>query len=355
LQHRIAGIVNKQAVKAERRGGKADGECHQDRQIKLRPESHAPPQSLNAPAVEKTDFRSLYHGVVSHVAPALRRTYITEVPACHAVRAAANVGWCDKFRPLRCQIAGPPQETTLSQASSHVFVCFSSKDEATARDIVNFLERDGIKCWISLRDVPAGQNYQECIVQALETAQGIVFLFSEHSSRSGEIKKELSIGGSINVPVFPLRLSPIAPTGALRYELATRQWIDLFPDPEYALGKLARTIKHALTTPQGDNGSQDTHGLFAAGPLELGPAVPVGPAQIGPRAPIVVSGSAEFEAIRTLLARHIGPIAKVLIEKTANETRTAAEFCDRLADRVSRPADRAAFLQAVRAQLAVKS
>src|SRR5271154_6059043 len=94
---------------------------------------------------------------------------------------------------------------TLPQATSHIFVCFSSKDEAVARDVVEYLEAAGIKCWISLRDVPPGQNYQESIVQALEAAQGIVFLFSEASSKSGEIKKELSIGGSINAPVFPLR------------------------------------------------------------------------------------------------------------------------------------------------------
>jgi hypothetical protein len=243
----------------------------------------------------------------------------------------------------------------LSQASSHIFICFSSKDEATARGIVDFLEQASVKCWISLRDVPAGQNYQECIVQALEAAQGIVFLFSEHSSRSGEIKKELSIGGSINVPVFPLRLTPIAPTGALRYELATRQWIDLFPDRDHALAKLAQTIKQALAAPGGDNSPPETLGMSAAHAPELAPAPPPAPVRLAARAPIVANGSREFEAIRALLARHIGPIAKVLVEKTASEARTPAEFCDRLAERVAKPAERAAFLQAVRAQLAVRS
>src|SRR5712692_9571131 len=128
----------------------------------------------------------------------------------------------------------------MSEAASPLFICFSSKDEAVAR---------GLKCWISSRDVPPGQNYQETIVQALESAKGIVFLFSEHSSQSAEIRKELSIGGSINVSVFPPRLSPITPRGALRYELATRQWIDIFPDREQALGKLVETIEKVLHAP----------------------------------------------------------------------------------------------------------
>src|SRR5215813_6743818 len=101
--------------------------------------------------------------------------------------------------------------------SAHIFICFSSKDESTARKVVEFLEADGLRCWISSRDVPPGQNYQETIVQALEHANGVVFLFSENSNASGEIKKELALSGASNVPVFPLRLSPIQPSGALRY------------------------------------------------------------------------------------------------------------------------------------------
>lgn len=227
-------------------------------------------------------------------------------------------------------------------AASHVFICFSSKDEAIARGVVAFLENTGLKCWISLRDVQPGDNYQESIVRAIEAAQAIVFLFSESSNLSGEIRKELSIGGSINVPVFPLRLSPIVATGALRYELATRQYIDIFPDRDASLSKLAATIKQVIENP----GAEDS----------AVPATPAAPRIAQPsREPLVASGSKQFEAIRTLLARHIGPIAKVLVEKAAKETGTPEEFCDRLAANVTMPADRAAFVRAVKAELTAKS
>ncbi len=137
----------------------------------------------------------------------------------------------------------------MSEPASHLFICFSSRDEAVAREVVEVLEANGLACWISLRNVSAGQNYQEAIVQAIEAALGIVFLFSESSSKSGEIKKELSIGASLNVPVFPVRLSPVLPSGALRYELAIRQWIDIFPERRDALGRLAETIKKTIAAP----------------------------------------------------------------------------------------------------------
>jgi hypothetical protein len=244
----------------------------------------------------------------------------------------------------------------VPEPALHIFVCFSSKDEAVAREVVEFLEANGLKCWISLRDVAPGQNYQEAIVQAIETAQGIVFLFSEHSSRSGEIKKELSIGASINVPVFPVRLAPIAPSGALRYELSIRQWIDIFPNRTSALGKLAETIKNAINAPvvaeaSGAPPSRPPPPARPAAPARSTPAKP----RAKPREPIVAAGSKEFESIRALLARHIGPIAKVFIEKAATEAKTPAEFCERLAAHISVPTERNVFLKAVQAQLAAKS
>jgi hypothetical protein len=241
----------------------------------------------------------------------------------------------------------------VPQDASHIFICYSSKDEAVAREVVDFLEAEALRCWISLRDVPAGQNYQETIVQAIESAGGFIFLFSAESSKSGEIKKELSLAGSMNVPVFPLRLTPILPSGALRYELATRQWIDLFPDRQKALGKLVETIKKAFDNPAA--AAADTTVASITAERAKPDAAPAKKRVRTAREPIVSSGTAGFEAIRALLARHIGPIAKVFVEKAASEARSADDFCDRLAAHVPASGDRTAFRQAVRAQLSVKS
>ncbi|MGO8800201.1 MAG: toll/interleukin-1 receptor domain-containing protein [Roseiarcus sp.] len=250
----------------------------------------------------------------------------------------------------------------LPEHADDIFICFSSKDEAVALEVVQFLEARKLKCWISVRDVPPGHNYQETIVKALEGAKGLVFLFSDHSSASGETKKELSLAGTFNMPVFPLRLSPILPSGALRYELATRQWIDLFPDREKALRRLAATIRTVL----GGRAPAEYDGEGAA-PIAGAPPdmVDSAPAALeappiarrrarAARPPIVATGSAEFEALRASLARHIGPIAKVLLQKAASEARTPDDLCERLAAYVSAPSDRAAFLQAARARLAAR-
>src|SRR3954453_15683608 len=90
-----------------------------------------------------------------------------------------------------------------------IFICFSSKDECTARGVVDFLEARGLKCWISSRDVAPGQNYQEAIVEGIAAAKVLIFLFSDFSNESDEIKKELSLTSSRGAAVIPLRLCPI--------------------------------------------------------------------------------------------------------------------------------------------------
>jgi hypothetical protein len=144
------------------------------------------------------------------------------------------------------------------------------------------------------------------------------------------------------MPVYPLRLAPVLPTGALRYELATRQWIDLFPDRTRGLHKLIDTIR------KGDRAGTDGATMAASAPSATRAREPERP-------PILAAGSKEFEAMRTLLARHVGPIAKVLVEKAAGDARTPEDLCTRLATHVRTESDRATFLKAARAQLVAKA
>jgi formylglycine-generating enzyme required for sulfatase activity len=261
-----------------------------------------------------------------------------------------------KKEPQRATLRHGPRRTerqVVSEDSSHIFICFSSKDDAVARAVVQFLEAQGLKCWISLRDILPGENYQESIVLALEQAKIIVFLFSKSSNASAEIKKELSLAERLKKPVFPLRLSPIMPRGALRYELATRQWIDIFPDRQQALRKLVETIRNI---PHDPAATEDD--AVRASPMATiqsstvdNAAAPGEPAAADERAraerrPVIMPGSQEFEAIRVLLARHIGPIAKVLVQKAAVEACAPDDLCERLAAYVIAPSDRAAFLEA---------
>ena len=93
---------------------------------------------------------------------------------------------------------------------------------------------------VATRDIGPGENFGEAITKAIRQSTVMVLVFSDSANNSNEIKKEVVLAGRANVPVIPLRVEDIEPSGAFEYELVTRQWIDLFAGWEYAINRLTR-------------------------------------------------------------------------------------------------------------------
>lgn len=132
--------------------------------------------------------------------------------------------------------------------SAPVFISYSSKDQTTAETICKSLESRGQTCWISCRDVHPGENFQEAIVHAMRAARVMVLVFTSNANNSDEIKKELVLAGRHHVTVVPVRVEDVLPSDAFSYELATRQWIDLFKNWEQELERLSTRIASILQT-----------------------------------------------------------------------------------------------------------
>ncbi len=125
---------------------------------------------------------------------------------------------------------------------SPVFISYASADRTEALNVCKAIERRGTKCWIAMRDVPPGANYQEAIVQSLRSARAVALVFSDAANNSDEIKKELSLASRYNVPVIALRLKEVEPSDAFAYELSTRQWIDAFAGWDRSIDTLVGRI-----------------------------------------------------------------------------------------------------------------
>jgi tetratricopeptide (TPR) repeat protein len=128
------------------------------------------------------------------------------------------------------------------QAGGPVFISYASADRAQALKVCKALERRTTTCWISVRDVAPGANYQEALVHALRNARAVVLVFTDAANSSNEIKKELSLASRYNIPVIALRLHDVEPSDAFAYELSTRQWIDAFRGWDRSIDTLAGRI-----------------------------------------------------------------------------------------------------------------
>jgi hypothetical protein len=169
---------------------------------------------------------------------------------------------------------------------STIFISHSSKDHAMAQTICAALEGRGLTCWIASRDVGAGDNFQEAIVAAIRSAKVMVLVFSEHANNSTEIKKELALASQNRVAVIPARVEDVVPAAALAYELATRQWINLFRDWESEIETLCSRVRQIVTPVSPD-----------AAPSQP-PAPPV--AETAPPPPPVAVAAAKPKAARVV-------------------------------------------------------
>lgn len=159
--------------------------------------------------------------------------------ASHGHQSAIGFGFTAVGRAVNEQWSAVSEE---DPASAPVFISYATADRTEALKVCKAIERRGTKCWISMRDVPPGANYQEAIVQALRTARAVVLIFSEAANASDEIKKELSLASRYRVPVIALRLKDIDPSDAFAYELSTRQWIDAFDGWDKSIDLLVSRI-----------------------------------------------------------------------------------------------------------------
>ena len=124
-----------------------------------------------------------------------------------------------------------------------VFVSYATADRKEALSVCKAIERRGLDCWISTRDVAPGENYQEAIVRSLRGSRAMVLVFSEAANNSDEIKKELSLASRYHIPVMALRIEDVEPSDAFAYELSTRQWIDAFQGWDKSIDALASRLK----------------------------------------------------------------------------------------------------------------
>ncbi len=134
----------------------------------------------------------------------------------------------------------------MDAAGRPVFFSYASTDRKVAETICTALEARGFGCWMAARDVKPGENYQISIVHAINAAKVLLLVFSSNTNASDEIKKELSLASKRRMLVIPVRVEDVAPDEGMSYELATRQWVDLFAGWEAAMGQLADQLARVV-------------------------------------------------------------------------------------------------------------
>jgi hypothetical protein len=134
-----------------------------------------------------------------------------------------------------------------SCAPAPVFVSYASQDTAVAHAVVENLEQSGLKCWIAPRDVKPGSQYADEIVPAINDANVLVLVLSEHTVSSPHVGREVERAASKRRGIIVLRTDAAPLTRSFEYFLSESQWIDVSAlGMPGALTKLTQAVRQRL-------------------------------------------------------------------------------------------------------------
>ncbi len=214
-----------------------------------------------------------------------------------------------------------------------VFLSYSSHDKPVADAACATLEARGVRCWMAPRDIRPAQDWSEAIIDAIAASAVFLLILSVHSNQSEQVKREVQNAVSEAKPILPLRIDDVALSKHMRYFIGTPHWLDaLTPPLERHLLRMAETVQGLIASVE-----------------EKGVAPDLSPPALPPPDAVAPTVSAEaVSAAGQALAHHLGPVAHVLAKRDAKKAADAADLHRRLAEHLAIPAEKSAFLRAVR-------
>jgi hypothetical protein len=136
--------------------------------------------------------------------------------------------------------------SSFEPESTHhdIFISYSSEDKPIADAICYHLESRHIRCWVAPRDILPGMNYQEAIIDAIDSSSIMVLVFSSHSNESPHVLTEVNEAMSNGVIIIPFRIENILPSKAMKYLISGPHWLDAMTPPlEKHILELEETVR----------------------------------------------------------------------------------------------------------------
>jgi hypothetical protein len=123
-----------------------------------------------------------------------------------------------------------------------LFVSHVTEDRAAALQVVEELERRGVRCWIAPRNVQPGKPFDDDIADAIESCRAMLLIFSSQCNESEYIPREITVAGNSNKLIIPFRIEDVEPKRGLSVRLANLHWIDAFVARERAIDEVVRSV-----------------------------------------------------------------------------------------------------------------
>lgn len=126
-----------------------------------------------------------------------------------------------------------------------VFISHSSKDLELSEKICDYLQSQGINCWIDSRNVTG--LYARSIMEGIEQSEMMVLVYSGRANSSAHVENEIDNAFCLGKMIIPFRIEGAPYSKILRYYLNKSHYVDGMPEPLAALEQLRDQIKRNMS------------------------------------------------------------------------------------------------------------
>lgn len=131
----------------------------------------------------------------------------------------------------------------------NVFISHSSKDEDEVNKICKYLEENGIKCFVSYRDIPSGVSYPGEITRAMRESEMLLLVLTQNSNESTQVDKEITMANDQRKKLACFRLEDIQYSDDKAYLMSGVNWLDAFANPNECYFELLQDVCMHLGMP----------------------------------------------------------------------------------------------------------
>lgn len=115
-----------------------------------------------------------------------------------------------------------------------IFISHSSKDAQIAKRICEFLEEKGKQCFLAPRDIRAGREYAEEIINGIDGSSMMILVMSEAANQSPHVLREVERAVSKAIPILVYKIENVKLSKSMEYFLMTHQWFEAKPQEDFS-------------------------------------------------------------------------------------------------------------------------
>lgn len=113
------------------------------------------------------------------------------------------------------------KEFRMAYGMNKVFLSYSRKDEAKARELKQLFEYLGYSVWLDTEDIGGGDLWRSEIVKGIENCQLYAVALTTHSINSEAVRREMDLARTKHKPILPIYTEPkpLKITREMEYQL----------------------------------------------------------------------------------------------------------------------------------------